>query len=269
MVKRNTESRAGSAGIANTAPAAPQGRPLNQAGRPTAAELERRKAKIMEVATDLFVHHGYAATSLVDIAKGAGVATRTLYQHFGDKETLFRDVIFARETGAVIPAPVLENGETLMAALMKTAGYMHTYSLRPRPIDLMRLMIAESKRFPELIRGVATGAFARFRRNIARMFESLARAKLIPESDYDRLAELFSDLILGSAPVMTYAEWITARTSEPDIEERVRLFILGAFGPAVARKAEVKQARLPRARRAASAFPEDDGIRAEGGPGLS
>lgn len=198
----------------------------------------------MEVATELFVHNGYAATSLVDIAKGAGVATRTLYQHFGDKEALFRDVIFARDTGAVLAPPVLEAGDTLQSALMKTARYMHTYSLRPRPIDLMRLMIAESKRFPELMRGVGTAAFARFRRNIARMFESLASAKLTPQADYDRLAELFSDLILGSAPIMTYAEWITARTSEPDIEERVNLFILGAFGPSVARKAKVKKAKL-------------------------
>lgn len=226
---------------------APPERRANQAGRPTAAELERRKAKVMEVATELFVHHGYAATSLVDIAKGAGVATRTLYQHFGDKEALFRDVIFARDTGAILAAPVLETGDTLQSALMKTARYMHTYSLRPRPIDLMRLMIAESKRFPELMRGVATAAFARFRRNIARMFESLAKAKLIPDGDNDRRSELFSDLILGSAPVMTYAEWITARTSEPDIEERVTLFILGAFGPGVARKAGVKKAKLPKA----------------------
>ena len=68
---------------------------INQAGRPTAAELERRKARVMEVATELFVQQGFAATSLVDIARGAGVATRTLYQHFGDKEAIFREVIFA------------------------------------------------------------------------------------------------------------------------------------------------------------------------------
>ena len=30
-------------------------RPLNQAGRPTAAELERRKGRVMDVATELFV----------------------------------------------------------------------------------------------------------------------------------------------------------------------------------------------------------------------
>ena len=72
----------------------------NSAGRPTLDELERRKAKVMKVATDLFVRQGYAATSLVDIAKQAGVATRTLYQHFGDKEAMFQSVMYARDSAA-------------------------------------------------------------------------------------------------------------------------------------------------------------------------
>ena len=48
-----------------------------QAGRPTASELERRKARVMEVATELFISHGYAGTSLIDIARGAAVVKRT------------------------------------------------------------------------------------------------------------------------------------------------------------------------------------------------
>jgi len=64
------------------APASKKKKP-RQAGRPTLVELERRKRKVLEVATKLFVRDGYSATSLVDIAKGAGVATRTVYQHFG------------------------------------------------------------------------------------------------------------------------------------------------------------------------------------------
>lgn len=237
------------AGAASTRASARR-KPLNQAGRPTAAELERRKVRVMEVATDLFVHEGYAATSLVDIAKGAGVATRTLYQHFGDKEAMFRDVIFARDTGIVATPPVLREDDTLFAILMRTAGYMHDFSLRPRSIDLMRLMIAESKRFPDLIRGVATATFARFRRSLAKIFESLAKVGLIPESNYARLAELYVDLVLGTVPIMTYAEWVSAPPTQEDIGERVELFILGAFGPEVAGQSRT---------RTAGALPSDIG----------
>ena len=215
--------------------------PVNQAGRPTAVELERRKGKVMEVATDLFVHHGYAATSLVDIAKGAGVATRTLYQHFGDKEALFRDVIFARDTGVVIVPPQIGQGDTLFAVLERTARYMHDFSLQPRSIDLMRLMIAESKRFPELIRGVANATFARFRRTLANIFADLASADLIPEGNYDRWAELYVDLVLGTMPIMTYAEWLSSPHTDADVAERIELFILGAFGPLVSERAHTKK----------------------------
>src|SRR5690606_25179582 len=114
---------------------APARRKRNRAGRPTAEELERRKLRVMEVATDMFVARGYAATTLLDIAKKAGVATRTLYQHFGDKEDIFREVIFARDT-AIINPPALEAGDDLVSALRKAAHYSYDLALRPRSIDL-------------------------------------------------------------------------------------------------------------------------------------
>lgn len=221
----------------------------NQAGRPTAAELDRRKARVMEVATELFVSRGYAGTSLVDIAKGAGVATRTLYQHFGDKEAMFQDVIFARDTGTtVIPAPTLEADDTLHSALNRTARYACEVALRQQSIDLMRLMVAESNRFPDLMRKVATATFARFRRNVSKIFDLLARQGLLPKVDHARSAELFVDLILGNTPIMTYTNWETEPPSHDDLEERVDLYILGRFGPAVAKTAKTKKARKAKAK---------------------
>ena len=182
----------------------------NQAGRPTAADLERRKARAMEVATDLFIGHGYAATSLVDIARGAGVATRTLYEHFGDKEAIFREVIMARNAGAEIRAPSIEANDTLFSTLKRAARYTHDITYRDRSIGLMRLMIAESNRFPDFMRTIATTIFARFRHNIELAFQGLEEANLIPPGDHARSAELFTDLVLGSRPIMTYTNWGSA-----------------------------------------------------------
>src|SRR6266702_1955558 len=102
-----------------------------KAGRPTVDELERRKLKVMQVATSLFVRDGYAATSLVDIAKGAGVATRTVYQHFGDKEAIFRQVMFARETAAVFAPPAIQPEDSLFDIIVRAANYIVEVSLRP------------------------------------------------------------------------------------------------------------------------------------------
>ena len=206
----------------------------NRAGRPTASELERRKARMMEVATALFVERGYAETSLIDVARGAGVGTRTLYQHIGDKETLFREVICARDIPGAMSLPAVQAGDTLRSALQRTAGYAHDFALRTRSVDMMRLMIGESARFPELMRRVATTIFSRFRDDLARVFESLAAHDLIPDGKAERLAELFVDVVLGMAPLMTYASWLDTPPTAADIDERIDLFILGAFGPQVA-----------------------------------
>jgi TetR/AcrR family transcriptional regulator, mexJK operon transcriptional repressor len=215
----------------------------NQAGRPTAAELERRKERVMQVATELFVERGFAATSLVDIARGAGVATRTLYQHFGDKEVIFREVIFARDAEAALQPPKVEPGDTLYSALLNASNYAYEITYRERSIGLMRLMIAESNRFPEFMQSVAKSIFAHFRSNIEKVLEALAGAGLIPQGNHARSAELFSDLVLGSHPIMTYTNWDSAIPGKADVEERLEMFILGRFGPTVAKNARTKKVK--------------------------
>ena len=210
---------------------------LYQAGRPTSAELDRRKAKVMDVATALFVQHGYAATSLVDIAKGAGVATRTLYQHFGDKEAIFLEVVSARETGAVFPQPSVADDATLFDALMRIAHYVTDVSLRPRSVDLMRLMVAESRRFPQFMKRLSEKSFTRFRSNIAAMFDELAEQGMAPALDSKTTAAMVSDLILGSTPLMVYAGWLSSPSTEAELEAKVQFFIVGRFGQAVAKRA--------------------------------
>ena len=226
--------------------AKPKRKRLNQAGRPTATELERRKARVMRVATELFVQQGFAATSLVDIARSAGVATRTLYQHFGDKEVIFREVIFARDAGAELQRPTVDVGDTLFVALKRVGAYAFEVTYRDQSIGLMRLMIAESARFPEFMKSVGVSIFARFRRNIEKTFEALERAGLVPAGDHARSAELFADLVLGSHPLMTYTNWDAGPPTDADVEERIELFILGRFGSTIARTARTKKATQPK-----------------------
>ena len=197
----------------------------------------------MQVATELFVERGFAATSLVDIARGAGVATRTLYQHFGDKEVIFREVIFARDAEAALQPPKVEPGDTLYSALLNASNYAYEITYRERSIGLMRLMIAESNRFPEFMQSVAKSIFSHFRSNIEKVLEALAGAGLIPQGNHARSAELFSDLVLGSHPIMTYTNWDSALPGKANVEERLEMFILGRFGPTVAKNARTKKVK--------------------------
>lgn len=183
----------------------------------------------MVVATEMFLSQGYAATTLLDIAKKAGVATRTLYQHFGDKEAIFREVIFAGDTVIADP-PVVEPGEGLVPALQKAARYSLDVALQPRSIELMRLMIAESGRFPDLMAKVASATFIRFRENVAHVFAQLAENGVIAGGDHHQSADLFLDLLLGNLTVLIYFGWASSPPTESDIEAKVDLFINGRFG---------------------------------------
>ncbi|MCC3376288.1 TetR/AcrR family transcriptional regulator [Cohnella sp. REN36] len=51
-----------------------------------------RKAKILDVAMDLFRQKGYSATSMQDIAEACGMAKASIYKLFASKEELFTEV---------------------------------------------------------------------------------------------------------------------------------------------------------------------------------
>lgn len=54
---------------------------------------EEKKTIILNTAQDLFFHNGIANTSVVDIAKQANVSKVTIFNYFGSKETLAREVM--------------------------------------------------------------------------------------------------------------------------------------------------------------------------------
>ena len=54
---------------------------------------EQKKESIRRAAIELFQNHGFKKVSISDIAKRADVSQVTIYNHFGSKEELVRDVL--------------------------------------------------------------------------------------------------------------------------------------------------------------------------------
>ena len=67
------------------------------AGRRLTADARRRQ--LFDVALSLFAQHGYAATTMDDIAEAAGVTKPLVYQHFDSKRALYLELmdVFSRE----------------------------------------------------------------------------------------------------------------------------------------------------------------------------
>jgi AcrR family transcriptional regulator len=210
-------------------------RKKNLAGRPSADELERRKARVMHVATALFVKQGYAATTLLDVARVAGVAMRTLYQHFGDKEALFTRVLFTRDQGVPLPPPKLSPDEDLVESLMRIARYACDSTFHPATADITRLAVAESTRFPVMIRKLIGASHARFRSNVQAMLEELAARGLLGEDDMHACAYQLIDLVLGDLPLLVIAGGDPKVPGDDLLREKVMLFMRGRWGLTPAR----------------------------------
>lgn len=76
------------------------------------------EAKLLGVATDLFVARGWRGTTLTDVADAAGVAARTVYVRFGSKGNLFSRVMDVAVVGDTQPVGLADRAwvRTVMTA---------------------------------------------------------------------------------------------------------------------------------------------------------
>jgi TetR/AcrR family transcriptional repressor of mexJK operon len=94
--------------------------------------IEKRRA-MLEAARELFVTQGYELASVDAIAAEAGVSKRTVYDHFGDKETVFAAVLEA--VGDRLTA-------TVQSALEQDAKA--TGDLRARLLNFARCIVLDA-----------------------------------------------------------------------------------------------------------------------------
>ncbi|ALG09731.1 TetR/AcrR family transcriptional regulator [Kibdelosporangium phytohabitans] len=120
---------------------------------PVSASGRKRKA-IFDAASAEFMHEGYAAASMDEIARRAGVSKPTIYNHFGNKERLFLAVVggaLSQVYSGVDPRSTrLTQAPDLRAALVDFMVSWARRVLREDFASLRRLVIAEVGRFPQL-----------------------------------------------------------------------------------------------------------------------
>ncbi|GAA5005409.1 TetR/AcrR family transcriptional regulator [Acinetobacter puyangensis] len=116
--------------------------------------VERLK-NLTHSATELFLEHGYDATSMDMLINRVGGSRRNIYERFGGKEGLFVAVISeeCKTLAAPLEALVLSN-QCVKQTLQNFAEEILHIIQQPRTLELHRLMIAEGKRFPHLSQAI-------------------------------------------------------------------------------------------------------------------
>ncbi len=111
-----------------------------------------RPAEIIEAALQEFAANGYAATRLEDVARRAGVAKGTIYLYFDGKQALFMAVVrsFASPTFDMLGGLVDSYPGTAGDLLRELFRILHMKFVNSEMRSIMKIMIAEGEKFPEL-----------------------------------------------------------------------------------------------------------------------
>jgi len=114
-------------------------------------EPSKKQAAILEAATSAFLRVGYRAASMDEVARQAGVAKQTIYNHFGSKEALFGAVVERRCQNllTVLLTPGIE-ARGVAGALASLARQYVELMLSPTSLALHRVLMGQVRRHPEL-----------------------------------------------------------------------------------------------------------------------
>jgi AcrR family transcriptional regulator len=203
-------------------------------GRPSRADALRLRQRILEVATELFLAEGYGSTSIEAVAARAGISKRTLYHRFDDKSALFAAVVHEIIAQIRPPAGVpLIEGATLHDVLRRLAGMILRAALSPKALALHRLVMAESARFPELVRAVHGDGSAREATALVNglLARDLRDSKLNAENRAFAAEQfIFMIVSLPQRRALGYGTPMTAAELDGWADKSVALFLNGCRG---------------------------------------
>jgi AcrR family transcriptional regulator len=204
-------------------------------GRPPLRSEEETKRIVFEAARHAFAVDGYAATSTEELARRAGVSTKTLYRLFPGKAALF-EAMCADRLERLLSAVDLQGSDEvdiatgLRAALLACADL----ALDPEVVALQRMVLQESAAFPELAANFYNNGISRTVRTLAGWLRVQVKRKRIAIDDAEEVAGMLIGMV-ASAPQRAAIYGDMPLPSRKQIERRVQtcaaLFLDGCRAP--------------------------------------
>jgi TetR/AcrR family transcriptional repressor of mexJK operon len=194
-------------------------------GRPTREEAVRRDARLLDVATSLFMERGFDGTSIDAVAEAAGVSKPTVYARYRDKRDLFAAVLRGRirdwlaPLSAAAEAQATEsNPKNIETTLHELSRHMLAHTLMPECATLQRILAAQAVQFPELAKLAHEDGWLRGVRGVAILLRQFAARGEIRVDDPELAADLFLNLLLGHSTRLA----LNGIAIDPEFVERRR-----------------------------------------------
>lgn len=199
-----------------------------------------KRTQILTGARQVFLREGYAAASTEVIATESGVSKRTLYAYYPSKEELFTDVL----RDLILEHPqtrVLEflrtvaprNTAELREALITLAQKFLATTLQPEYLALLRAIIADAHRFPQLTEIVRSTIPQQAFMACSAMLRRTQEKGVIVAGDPEQMTRLF----IGPLLTYTLLDGLlrpAGQTQSPlpaQIEELIRLYMRAVAAP--------------------------------------
>jgi len=161
-------------------------------------EADRRHI-LLDAAEAVFLREGYAAANMDEIARNAGMSKRTLYQHFSSKAELFEAVMTAALAPLRIDSALVEDEPDIARALAGMLAACTRHLLAARQCELIRLVISEVHRSPELADAFHRAGPGRGADSLETRIAREARQGRLRVNDPHKAAEMLYGMALGAA----------------------------------------------------------------------
>lgn len=155
----------------------------------------RKYDQVLEGARSVFMSDGFEGASVDEIARAAAVSKATLYSYFPDKRLLFLEVANAECARQSQEALDFINPDAPPRRVLGQAGrHFLRFITSTFGMQVFRLCVAESDRFPELGQRFYNSGPAVMRAEMAHYFEMAAARGEVQIDDFILAADQFGEL---------------------------------------------------------------------------
>ncbi|MDE8650884.1 TetR/AcrR family transcriptional regulator [Novosphingobium album (ex Liu et al. 2023)] len=205
-----------------------EGRPVAAARRPGRPSLSN--VDLLDKAFELFQQHGFEGTSIDAITAATGMAKRTIYARYGDKDSLFKAALQRAIEEWLVPVERLRAAETddLEETLLRIGRMLVANIMNPAGLRLLRITNAESSRRPEI--GVFTynQGTKQTIAYLADLFRRRIGPATVPIDEWKEAAIAFlNSVVSGPSTKTAWGLTFDQATIDKLIVSYVRLFMYG------------------------------------------